>query len=83
MKIRCEICKINKAQLKDYRMPEDSESYNKYLVCLNCFMLDDKWFFKLKYAKEERDKKKIISKIVNGALEDYYTEGIKYEENQE
>jgi|GEM_PF-1856052 len=79
MAIRCEVCHINKAYVKDYRMAEDSGNYNKYLVCLNCFMLNNEWFFKLKYAKEGISKKKIILQITEGNWKDYFIEDINYE----
>jgi hypothetical protein len=61
MTIKCEICNINNAQVKDYRKTE-TDCYTKYLVCSNCFMLNDKWFFKLKYAKKT-SRGKIIKRI--------------------
>ncbi len=69
MGIKCDTCCINQAQVKDYRNVEGI--YNKYLVCPNCFMLNDKWFFKLNYAKKELDKRKIISQITEGTWKDY------------
>jgi hypothetical protein len=67
--VRCEVCCTNIAQVKDYR--HDEEGYTKYLVCPNCFILNDKWFFKLKYAKEGLGKKKILSQIIEGTWKEY------------
>ncbi|MCK4385767.1 MAG: hypothetical protein KAW52_05830 [candidate division Zixibacteria bacterium] len=71
MTVRCEVCCINIAQVKDYR--HSGVGYDKYLVCPNCFMLDDRWFFKLKYAKEGIGKKKVMSRITDGTWKDYLT----------
>lgn len=69
MPINCEVCGINVAQVKDYRNTETG--YNKYLVCPSCFMLNDFWFFKLRYAKEGVSKKRIMSRITDGTWKDY------------
>jgi len=69
MEIKCEICCINKVQVKDYRNTD--EGYCKYFVCPNCFMLNDRWFFRLRHAKEGIGKKRIISKIIEGTWKDY------------
>ncbi len=66
---KCEICKINIVQVKDYRRGENG--YDKYLVCQNCFMLDDLWFYKLKYAKEGICKKRVMSQITHDGWYDY------------
>ncbi len=68
MGIKCEICHLNDAQVKDYR--QTGLVYSKYWVCPNCFVLNDDWFFKLKYASD-REKRKIISEIVEGDWKDY------------
>ena len=70
MGVKCEVCGVNIAQAKDYRNTE--EGYSKYLVCSNCFMLNDRWFFKLKYAKEGTSKKRVMSKITEGTWKDYF-----------
>ncbi|MEW6685976.1 MAG: hypothetical protein AB1393_07205 [Candidatus Edwardsbacteria bacterium] len=69
MAIKCEVCCINDAQAKDYRNVEGM--YGKYLVCPNCFILNDKWFFRLNYAKEGVGKKRILSQITEGSWKDY------------
>lgn len=69
MILKCGICKINIARIKDYRRGEIG--YDKYLVCPNCFMLNDLWFYKLKYAKEGVGKKRIISQIIGDGWENY------------
>lgn len=68
--LKCETCNINNAQVRDYRRTE-SGYYDKYLVCPNCFMLNDRWFFKLKYAKEKMGKKRIMAQITDGTWRDY------------
>jgi hypothetical protein len=69
MSIKCEVCLVNNAQVKDYRYR--TGTYNKYAVCRNCFMLDDESFFKLKYAKEGIAKKRVISMIIGGNRKGY------------
>ena len=71
MTIKCEVCGINSARVKDYRNSETG--YNKYLVCSECFMLNDLWFFKLRYAREGMGKKRIIGQITGGTWKDYLT----------
>ncbi len=70
MSIKCEICGINNARVKDYR--NNGISYTKYLVCENCFMLNDRWFFKLKYAKEGIAKREIISQMIEDTWKSYF-----------
>lgn len=66
---KCEVCRINRIFVKDYRRVDDI--YDNYLVCSNCCILNDNWFFKLKYSKEGIGKKRILSKIVEGTWKAY------------
>ena len=69
MVIKCEICNINNAVVKDYRNLTDE--YEKYLVCYPCGTLNNYWFQKLKRAKEGLGKKIVISKIIEGNWRGY------------
>lgn len=71
--MKCEVCEVNIAVVKDYRIFDDDESRNvqKYFVCANCFNLNNHWFTKLMNAKEGKGKKIIMAKIVEGSWEDY------------
>ncbi len=69
MVIKCEICCINDAQVKDYR--NLGLNYDKYLVCQNCFWLNDIWFLRLKNAKEGVAKKRILAQFTEGLWKDY------------
>lgn len=71
MAVKCEICGINNAQTTDYR--NNDGIYSKYVVCPQCFLLNDRWFFKLKYAKEGISKKKVMAQIIEGTWKDYLT----------
>lgn len=72
MSIKCEVCLINDARAKDFRYR--AGTYNKYAVCCNCFMLDDESFFRLKYAKEEATKKRVIAMITGENWKEYLLE---------
>lgn len=78
MSIKCEVCLINNAQVKDYRYR--AGTYNKYIVCGNCFMLDDESFFKLKYAKGETGKKRVIAMLTGRNWKEYLLKR-EYEED--
>ncbi len=69
MSIKCEACLINHAEVKDHRYSVGG--YNKYVVCSNCFKLNDECFFRLKYAKEGISKKRVISRIMGENWESY------------
>lgn len=69
MAIGCQVCGINNAQVKDYR--NTGTIYNKYVVCSNCFTLNDKWFFKLNCAKEGVSKRRVMAQITGGTWKDY------------
>ena len=62
MKIMCECCGINEAQVKDYRVNEETGEIGKYFVCINCMSLNNYWFYKLLNAKPN-GKKRIIRRI--------------------
>jgi len=67
MSVKCEVCLINNAEVKDYRLRQGV--YAKYYVCRNCFMLNDEDFFKLKYAKG--DKRTVTMKITGRDWKEY------------
>jgi hypothetical protein len=66
MKVMCECCGLNPREVRDYRRDEVTGAINKFLVCRNCFNLNDYWFYKLMRAKEGRGKKRVVRQILSG-----------------
>ena len=61
--IKCEVCGLNEAVIKDYRIDPYTGDTAKHYVCTSCFLLPDFWYWKLLEANTKKEKIKVLREL--------------------
>jgi len=62
-RIKCEVCSLNEAVVKDYRTDPYTGDIATHYVCVSCYLLSDFWYWRLLEAQSKKQKIKVLREI--------------------